>query len=130
MELEIMKKLIRKYEPGHTKFALRAMQAERYYRNETDILVKAKSEDEKKKEDSDNPLRNADNRIPRNFHGLIVNQKAAYMFTAPPLFDIGNEHGNEIVTERTAWSCASMLPMRPWDGFTTGRMKMERSSGQ
>ena len=99
MELEVMKKLIRKYEPGHTRFSLRAMQAERYYRNETDILVKVKSEDEKKKEDSDNPLRNADNRIPRNFHGLIVNQKAAYMFTAPPLFDIGNEHGNEVVTE-------------------------------
>lgn len=137
MELEVMKKLIRKYEPGHTRFSLRAMQAERYYRNETDILVKVKSEDEKKKEDSDNPLRNADNRIPRNFHGLIVNQKAAYMFTAPPLFDIGNEHGNEVVTEvlgdeyrKTAWSCASMLPMRRWDGFITGRMNMEHSSGR
>ena len=56
MELEVMKKLIRKYEPGHTRFSLRAMQAERYYRNETDILVKVKSEDEKKKEDSDNPV--------------------------------------------------------------------------
>lgn len=98
MELEVMKKLIRKYEPGHSRFSLRAMQAERYYRNETDILVTGK-EAEEKKEDSDNPLRNADNRIPRNFHGLIVNQKAAYMFTAPPLFDIGNEHGNEVVTE-------------------------------
>lgn len=99
MELEVMKKLIRKYEPGHTRFSLRAMQAERYYRNETDILVKDKLTDEKEKEEPDNPLRNADNRIPRNFHGLIVNQKAAYMFTAPPLFDIGNEHGNEVVTE-------------------------------
>ena len=42
MELEVMKKLIRKYEPGHTRFSLLAMQAERYYRNETDILVKNK----------------------------------------------------------------------------------------
>lgn len=73
------------------------MQAERYYRNETDILINKISDE--RKEDADNPLRNADNRIPRNFHGLIVNQKAAYMFTAPPLFDIGNEHGNEVVTE-------------------------------
>ena len=97
MELEIMKKLIRKYEPGHTKFSFNAMQAERYYRNETDILINKISDE--RKEDADNPLRNADNRIPRNFHGLIVNQKAAYMFTAPPLFDIGNEHGNEVVTE-------------------------------
>ena len=96
MELEVMKKLIRKYEPGHTRFTMQAMQAERYYRNETDILIKDNGE---KKEDSDNPLRNADNRIPRNFHGLIVNQKAAYMFTSPPLFDIGNEHENEVITE-------------------------------
>ena len=87
------------------------MQAERYYRNETDILINKISDE--RKEDADNPLRNADNRIPRNFHGLIVNQKAAYMFTAPPLFDIGNEHGSEVVTEvlgdeyrKTAWSCA------------------------
>ena len=49
MELEVMKKLIRKYEPGHTRFSLRAMQAERYYRNETDILVRDKLEDEKRK---------------------------------------------------------------------------------
>ncbi len=96
MELEVMKKLIRKYEPGHTRFTMQAMQAERYYRNETDILIKDNGE---KKEDSDNPLRNADNRIPRNFHGLIVNQKAAYMFTSPPLFDIENEHENEVITE-------------------------------
>ena len=47
MELEVMKKLIRKYEPEHTRFSLRAMQAERYYRNETDILVKDKLTDEK-----------------------------------------------------------------------------------
>ena len=56
MELEVMKKLIRKYEPGHTRFSLRAMQAERYYRNETDILVKNKLTDEKEKEEPDNPL--------------------------------------------------------------------------
>lgn len=28
-----------------------------------------------------------------------MNQKAAYIFTAPPFFDIGNENGNEVVTE-------------------------------
>lgn len=48
MELEVMKKLIRKYEPGHSRFSLRAMQAERYYRNETDILVTGKEAEEKK----------------------------------------------------------------------------------
>lgn len=70
MELEVMKKLIKKYEPWHTEFVLKAMRAERYYRNETDILAPKPKENDTKDE---NPLRNADNRIPRNFHGLIVN---------------------------------------------------------
>lgn len=95
MDLETIKKMIKKYEPGHTRMVQQTMQAERYYRNETDILV----QNQNRETDQENPLRNADNRIPRNFHGLIVNQKAAYMFTSPPLFDIGNEQGNEVITD-------------------------------
>lgn len=94
MELEVIKQLIKKYEPGHVDFMLKAAKAEQYYRNETDVLFKAKKED-----DSENPLRNADNRIPRNFHGLIVNQKASYAFTAPPLFDIDNTTANKQIAE-------------------------------
>lgn len=96
MELDVMKKLIRKYEPGHADFILHAIQAERYYRNETDILIPRPNKDNDKDK---SPLRNADNRIPHNFHGLLVNQKAAYMFTSPPLFDVGNQRANELITE-------------------------------
>nr|WP_308743167.1 phage portal protein [uncultured Anaerocolumna sp.] len=39
-----------------------------------------KSDKSKDKDETESPLRNADNRIPRNFHGLLVNQKASYMF--------------------------------------------------
>ena len=63
--------------------------ADRYYRNQSDVLYGPKKEDEE-----GHPLRNADNRIPRNFHGLIVNQKAAYAFTTPPTFDVGNSKAN------------------------------------
>ena len=73
MELEVMKKLIKRYEPGHVDFAKKCDTAERYYRNRTDIFLQKKKEDEE-----GNPIRNADNRIPHNFHGLIVNQKASY----------------------------------------------------
>ena len=69
--------------------------AERYYRNETDILFKKS----KKEDENGNPMRNADNRIPRNFHGLIVNQKASYAFTTPPMFDVGNSGVNKRITE-------------------------------
>ena len=84
MDLETVKKLIKKYIPGHENFISRVQTAERYYLNDNDILHIKHSEDEK-------PLRNADNRIPSNFHGLLVDQKSAYMFTSPPLFDVGNK---------------------------------------
>lgn len=94
MELEVMKKMIKRYEPGHISFVRKCETAERYYRNRTDILLQEKKEDEE-----GNPVRNADNRIPRNFHGLIVNQKSAYAFTAPPLFDIGSKQANKKIMD-------------------------------
>lgn len=94
MELEVMKKMIKRYEPGHMAFIRQCETAERYYRNQTDILMQNKKEDE-----DGNPLRNADNRIPRNFHGLIVNQKAAYAFTAPPLFNTGNKQADKKIMD-------------------------------
>lgn len=92
MDIEVIKKLIKKYQPGHAKFVEEAGTANRYYRNKTDILFPEPKEKEDKEE---NPLRNADNRIPFNFHGLLVNQKASYLFTSPPLFDVGNKQSNK-----------------------------------
>ena len=94
MELDTMKNLIKKYMPGHSRFLVRVETADRYYRNKTDILLKPTKE----KNQEENPLRNADNRIPFNFHGLLVNQKASYMFTAPPLFDLGDKSANKALT--------------------------------
>ena len=82
--------------PGHSEFVVKADIAERYYRNKNDILFYEKEKGEEKEK---NPLRNADNRISHNFHGLLVNQKASYMFTYHPLFDVGSEAGNEAVSE-------------------------------
>ncbi|MBP8311966.1 phage portal protein [Clostridium neonatale] len=95
MDIEVVKKLIKKHTIGHTKTVWKALKAESYYRNKNDILIY----DRKKNDDSDNPLRNADNRISSNFHGLLVNQKASYMFTAPPLFDVGNKEANKRITD-------------------------------
>lgn len=96
MDLETIKKVIKRYINGHAEFITSAATAERYYRNKNDIL---KNKSKAQEEDTENPLRNADNRIPRNFHGLLVNQKAAYMFTAPPLFDIGSQEANKRITD-------------------------------
>lgn len=95
MEIKVIKELIKKHTIGHTNTVCRSLKAESYYRNKNDILTY----DRKKDEDSENPLRNADNRISSNFHGLLVNQKASYMFTAPPLFDVGNKEANKRITD-------------------------------
>lgn len=92
MELEIAKKLIRKCMEQCSDFTQKADQAYRYYRKENDILYTKKNSDE-----TENPLRNADNRVPSNFYKLQVNQKAAYAFTAPPVFDVGNDKANQII---------------------------------
>ena len=84
-----MKELLSQYMPGHAMYMVKCDIADRYYRNQSDVLYGPKKEDEE-----GHPLRNADNRIPRNFHGLIVNQKAAYAFTTPPTFDIGSSKAN------------------------------------
>lgn len=96
MDIEVIKKLIKRYQPGHAEFAARAKEAKAYYRNETDILFPTLKEEKGAEE---NPLRNADNRIPFNFHGLLVNQKASYMFTAPPLFDLGQKAANKALVK-------------------------------
>ena len=88
MDIETMKQLVKTHQSGHVLFVEQAMIAERYYKNQNDILFKKKREEE---ESGEQPLRNADNRVSSNFYGLLVNQKASYMFTAPPLFDLGNE---------------------------------------
>lgn len=97
MEIEDAKKLIKEYLPGHSAFVQQADIGERYYRNENDILFRKKKE-ETEQDEAMNPLRNADNRISHNFHGMLVNQKAAYMFTYPPLFDVGAETNNKLIS--------------------------------
>ena len=97
MDIEIAKKLISKYMEGHTHFVAKAKTAERYYNNDNDIHYR---EDKgKNSESAENPMRNADNKIALGFYRLLVQQKAAYMFTAPPVFDVGNDEANDIIVK-------------------------------
>ena len=98
MELEAAKKLINKHVQGHADFMARAAEGDRYYRVQNDIIFR-KPKHQKDEAKADNPLRNADNKIPFSFYQLLVNQKAGYMFTAPPLFDVGDENLNKVIAE-------------------------------
>jgi SPP1 family phage portal protein len=100
MELEAAKRLIKEYEAGHSAFVLKADTAERYYLNQNDIIFKKdKKAADSADGDDENPLRNADNRISHNFHGLLVDQKASYTFTYPPLFDVGSSKNNKAISK-------------------------------
>lgn len=93
-----MIKIISKYKWIH-KRNKKIRKAERYYENHNDILYHINPENVKRKEENKNPLRNADNRIPNNYHQLLTDQKAAYMMTEPPSFDVNDKEINEkIVT--------------------------------
>lgn len=93
MKIDVVKELIKCSSLSHKRHIRRSKTAERYYENKNDILYIPMKDREH------DPLRNADNRIPRNFHGLLVNQKAAYLFSAPPLFDVGNDKINKQIAE-------------------------------
>lgn len=79
---------------GHAAQVHKVMVAERYFRRKNDIVLM-----EPKKDEEGNPLRSADNRIASNFYGLLVNQKAAYLFSDPPIFDIGSKQSNAAVAD-------------------------------
>lgn len=99
MELEVIKKLIRKYTSGHSRFIRDSEIANRYYRTENDILFAKPKKEQVKEDETTNPMRNADNRIAMSFYPLLVDQKVSYLFTAPPVFETKNTTANKAIVE-------------------------------
>ena len=62
--------------------------AKKYYRVDNTI----KKTGVRPKEDTKDPLRTANNKIPHNFHQILIDEKASYLFTYPILFDIDNNN--------------------------------------
>lgn len=100
MDIEAAKRLITKYEGLHQRRVMDIMKAYAYYAGDNDIKHRPpKAHGCECGEEGPNVLRNADNRIAFNFHSLLVNQKSAYIFTAPPLFDVGDKTANAKIAE-------------------------------
>lgn len=93
LKLEKIKRKVINHEASKSEM----IKAKSYYGNKTDIEqcgVTPKNSENK------DPLRNADNRISHNFHQILVDEKVAYMFTYPVLFDIDdNKEINNKVNE-------------------------------
>ncbi|VIF92608.1 SPP1 family phage portal protein [Clostridioides difficile] len=99
MELDVIKKLIEQTNSKHSNFVKKADEAEKYYKNENDIIRDRSPNNVGKVNIANNPLRNADNRIPFNWFGFLVNQKISYLFTYPPTFDVGDDRVNSKITD-------------------------------
>lgn len=101
MEIEVIKKIIKNNLKGFESRNKHTATAEKYYRNENDILREDADDTrvQHNKTDDTNPLRNADNRVSHPWHRLLVNQKASYAMTTPPKFDVKDKHLNDEVTK-------------------------------
>ncbi|WP_071131355.1 phage portal protein [Enterococcus timonensis] len=101
MEIETVKKLIRKIMRQRSSDVGRTRKSELYYENRNDILRQRNPLAEKleKQQDPANPMRNADNRISHPWHQLLLDQKAAYTMTVPPLFDVDDEKMNDEIVK-------------------------------
>ena len=101
MEIDVIKKIIKNNLKGFESRNKHTATAEKYYRNENDILREDADDTrvQHNKTDDTNPLRNADNRVSHPWHRLLVNQKASYAMATPPKFDVKNKHLNDEVTK-------------------------------
>lgn len=100
MELDTIKKIIKEKSRGFSGKISKIRKAELYYENRNDILRKRNPiEDKAKKDNTENPLKNADNRISHPWHWLLVDQKAAYAMTVPPSFDAKKKPINDEITK-------------------------------
>lgn len=99
ISVEDFRKIYERYQPKHDKYIKECKIAERYYRHDNDINYDTSPANRNKNKES-NPLRAADNRIPHDYHAQLVNQKASYLFSFPPLFDTGNDKLNKSIKEQ------------------------------
>ncbi|MEG1497583.1 MAG: phage portal protein [Clostridiales bacterium] len=121
MDLRIAEKLIKKCMGSHEQFITQSSVGWAYYKNENDIKRSTPLDGLRKKAEAEvNVLRNADFRIPHNWHQLLVNQKVAYLFTYPPSFDVGNDSQNAKVTEILGDSFAKKVKNLSIEASNTG----------
>lgn len=100
----------------------KAREGRLYYRNDNDIRRRQAMEDSLLKQKRlENPLRNADFRISHNWHQLLVNQKVAYLFTYPPIFDTGDNQTNQRINGVLGDQFAQVVKDLAIDAANTGR---------
>jgi SPP1 family phage portal protein len=107
--------------------------AKRYYLNQNDITQKNGGKS-KVGENEDELLRKSDSRVSNNYHQLLVDQKASYVGSVAPVFDLGKEELNKLVNNTLGNRFAKTLLRLIIDSSNAGRAwlhlwKDEKASG-
>ncbi len=99
----------------------KALEGRRYYVNDNKIRRRQPLEDMLIKANLDkNPLRNSDFRISHNWHQLLVNQKVAYLFSYPPVFDCGSPQENAKINQALGEDFPRIVKNLAIDAANTG----------
>lgn len=98
-DISYLRKLIQYSETQYSDFVKNAREGKEYYKNKTLIDKTGAAGIEEvnaflSKLGKD-PLHSANNKIPCNWHKVLVDQKVSYLFTYPPQFD-AKDSGDEI----------------------------------
>lgn len=100
MEIDAIKKIIKRQQGNLSGHIKKIEEAENYYRNKNDITRTSNPLSQRHEEEHpDNPLRVADNRVSMPWHRLLVQQKASYTMATPPTFDVGDKKLNGEITK-------------------------------
>lgn len=89
MDINKIKKIITQDSNRRKQIAIE----QQYYENDNKIRRKGVLPNET------DPTRNADNRVSHNFHQLITDEKVAFMFSYPVLFDVNDDNINKRIME-------------------------------
>ncbi len=125
MKLDVARKIIESSIKRHSDFIKQAEAGIRYYGNDNDVTkngAAAISEvNSFLKTLGKNPLKSADNRIPTNWHKILVDQKAGYLFTYPPQYDVNNKSINESILDALGEDYEKVVKQLAIDASNTGR---------
>lgn len=96
-------KLIKKIIQDNVKVVKEIKTAKRYYETLTDITTSDEKSLKAKIDAVDNnPLRTADNRVPSNYHQILVDQKASYLFGTMVLIHAKRSKVDDAVEDKQA----------------------------
>ena len=87
----MIEKIIKDNLANHIQKLSEYDKARLYYKNQNDILRQKSPANLVEDKFKIDPFRNADNRISHNWFNILVNQKAGYLFSNAPVFDVSDK---------------------------------------